>query len=250
MTKETKVGLVIGLVFMVGVVYVLSLITKNPNDPELEKQVADLRARQRAGDLQAASGDKISLSVAKKVERSGERGKTVVDIAAQKKDVKDVPKPVVEKTVVAPLPKPRFYVVKEGQTLSDVAEAVYGRANRHEWRRIHEANKYKVPNAHMIWADLKLLIPSLEEPKPTGVRKVLSLGGARTYRVMPGDTLSEISSRKLGTATRWREILALNKDKLPSEYTPLRVGMVLKLPAVSKGSLLRRLPEGPDDIWR
>ncbi len=242
MTKETKVGLVIGLVFMVGVVYVLSLITKNPNDPELEKQVADFRARQRAEDLLAASSKKILLSVNKKIELS------VVDTTAQKKEV--VKMPVVEKTVVAPLPKPRFYEVKEGQTLSDVAEAVYGRANRHEWRRIHEANKYKVPNAHMIWPDLKLLIPSLEKPKPTGTKKLLSLGGARTYTVVRYDTLSEISSKKLGTATRWREILALNKDKLPSEYTPLRVGMVLKLPAVSKGSLLRRLPEGPDDIWR
>ena len=250
MTKETKVGLVIGLLFMVGVVYVLSLFTQ---PSEFDPQVVQYRARQRAANLQALSGNKIPLSAVKKTEPSREKVQTAVDVVAQKKDVKDVPKPAVKppaagKTVLAAAPKPQFYIVKEGQTLSDVAGEVYGWANRHEWRRIHEANKYKVPNAHMIWPDLRLRIPPLEKPKPTGIKKLLSLGGARTYTVVRYDTLSEISSKKLGTARRWREILALNKDKLPSEYTPLRVGMVLKLPAVSKGSGLR-LPEGPDDIW-
>ncbi len=247
MTKETKVGLVIGLLFMVGVVYVLSVVTNHPNDPELEKQVADLRAQQRGADLQAASGKRIPLSVSKKIEPLG-------DTVPQKKEVAviqpvAVKVPVVKKTVLAAPPKPRFYIVKEGQTLSDVAGEVYGWANRHEFERIHKANEYKVPNANMIWPGLKLLIPPLEEPKPTDAKKVLSPGGVRTYTVMLGDTLSEISSRKLGTATRWREILRLNSHKLPSEYTPLQVGMVLKLPAASKGSGFR-LPKGPDDLWR
>ncbi len=245
MTKETKVGLVIGLLFMVGVVYVLSLFTQPSG---FEPQVVEYRARQRAADLQATSAKKILLSAVKKIKPSA------VDTTAQKKEVVVVPKPVlkvpvVKKTVLAAAPKPQFYIVKEGQTLSDVAGEVYGWANRHEFHRIHKANEYKLPNANMIWPGLKLLIPPLAESKPTDIRKVLSLGGARTYTVMPGDTLSEISSKKLGTARRWQEILALNKDKLSSEYTPLQVGMVLKLPAASKRSGFR-LPEGTDDLWR
>ena len=252
MTKETKVGLVIGLLFMVGVVYLLSVVTR-PSD--LEKQVGEYRAQQRAAkeeDLRALGNRHISLSVANKTKPLEQKVKTAVDILAQKKDVPGpaMKLPVVKKTIVAPPPKVQFYIVKAGQTLSDVAEDVYGAAGRQEWRRIHEANKYKVPNAHIIWPGLKLRIPSLAKPKPTDAKRVLSLGGVRSYMVMPGDTLSEISSKKLGTATRWREILALNRDKLPNEFA-LRPGMVLKLPAaVSKGSLLRRLPEGPEDIWR
>ncbi len=235
MTKETKVGLVIGLLFMVGVVYVLSLFGQ---PSEFEPQVVQYRAGQRAADLQAASGNKIPLSAVKKTEPSRKKVQTAVAIVPQKKEgvvfqPATVKVPVVKKSFVPSARKPQFYVVKEGQTLSDVAGEVYGWANRHEFHRIHKANEYKMPNANIIWPGLKLLIPPLEKPKPTDIKKVLNRGRVRTYRVMPGDTLSEISSKKLGTLSRWREILALNRDKLSSEYA-LRPGMVLKLPAVTK----------------
>ena len=246
MTKETKVGLVIGLLFMVGVVYVLSLFSQ---PSEFEQQVAEYRAGQSQSTGRDLSRG-IPLSAAKKLELPA------LETTVQKKEVAVVPDlspvvvqaPVKEVPVVAP-PEPVFYIVKEGQTLTDIALKFYNAAGEDELGRIHEANKYKMPNRDMIWPGLKLLIPSFEDNKSVGTKKVLSLGGARTYTVMPGDTLSEISSRKLGTATRWREILRLNSDKLPSEYTPLRVGMVLKLPAASNASQ-SRLPRGPEDIWQ
>ena len=45
--------------------------------------------------------------------------------------------------------------------------------------------------------------------------------------VAAGDTLGQISSDKLGTAQRWREITALNPGLKPSS---LRIGSVLKIP--------------------
>ena len=48
-----------------------------------------------------------------------------------------------------------------------------------------------------------------------------------THTVASGDTLGEISAAKLGTATRWREITALNPGTKP---TGLRIGSTLKLP--------------------
>ncbi|MXW86898.1 MAG: LysM peptidoglycan-binding domain-containing protein, partial [Boseongicola sp. SB0667_bin_21] len=47
-----------------------------------------------------------------------------------------------------------------------------------------------------------------------------------THTVAAGDTLGEISSVRLGTARRWREITALNPGLKP---TALRPGQVLKL---------------------
>ena len=234
MTKETKVGLVIGLVFMFGVVYVLSWFGPS----EFEQQVADYRARKETASERkdAAMGtENIPLSAVDTIDLSKETVQTAVDPAPPKKVDKFVPSafvkesPVVKTIVIPAKPKPRFYVVKEGQTLSDVAGEVYGWANRHEFRRIHKANEYKVPNVNMIWPGLKLRIPPLKETKPTKITKVLSLGGARTYTVMPGDTLSEISSEKLGTATRAGEIFKLNRDKL-TNMDSIKVGMVLKLP--------------------
>ena len=48
-----------------------------------------------------------------------------------------------------------------------------------------------------------------------------------THTVAAGDTLGQIASDKLGTAKRWREIIALNPGLKPDQ---LRVKSVLKLP--------------------
>lgn len=49
-----------------------------------------------------------------------------------------------------------------------------------------------------------------------------------TYTVVKGDTLMHIAAKKLGNASRWKEIATLNKIKDPYH---LHVGAKLKLPA-------------------
>jgi nucleoid-associated protein YgaU len=51
------------------------------------------------------------------------------------------------------------YVVKLGDTLSKIAEQVYGDANR--WREIYEANKDQIENPNQIRAGWELVIPGL-----------------------------------------------------------------------------------------
>ncbi len=53
--------------------------------------------------------------------------------------------------------------------------------------------------------------------------------GPRTYKVASGDTLGKISKQFYGTANRWQEILAANRDKLHDDKS-LRIGMELKIP--------------------
>jgi nucleoid-associated protein YgaU len=56
---------------------------------------------------------------------------------------------------------------------------------------------------------------------------------AGEYVVQPGDTLSDIALAAFGSASRWRELLAANEDKLAKpEY--LRAGMKLTIPAGGK----------------
>ncbi len=59
----------------------------------------------------------------------------------------------------------------------------------------------------------------------------VSAVSTRTYTVGPGDTLSSISMKELGSRSRWTEILNANRDKLPTPEAPLHIGMVLNLPA-------------------
>ena len=55
-----------------------------------------------------------------------------------------------------------------------------------------------------------------------------------THTVVAGDTLGQIASDKLGTATRWREIIAANPGLKPNA---LQIGATLQLPcAVADGT--------------
>ncbi len=63
--------------------------------------------------------------------------------------------------------------------------------------------------------------------RPPSVAAIAAPSESCTHTVAAGDTLGQISSDKLGTARRWREITALNPGLKP---TALRPGSVLKLP--------------------
>ncbi|WP_404424326.1 LysM peptidoglycan-binding domain-containing protein [Nibricoccus sp. IMCC34717] len=60
------------------------------------------------------------------------------------------------------------------------------------------------------------------EPTPTPAPE------ARTHQIVPGDTLSRIARRYLGSADRWAEILELNPGLDPAK---LPIGETIKLPA-------------------
>jgi len=62
------------------------------------------------------------------------------------------------------------------------------------------------------------------------------------YEVRSGDTLSDISLAVFGTATRWKEILEANRDKLQRPES-LQVGMKLKIPDGGKLPAAVKKPE-------
>ncbi|MGA0333423.1 MAG: LysM peptidoglycan-binding domain-containing protein [Kiritimatiellia bacterium] len=85
------------------------------------------------------------------------------------------------------------------------------------------------------WAREKLVL--LEEirrlrsgetqPPPDSVRAVEST--VRTYTVQRGDTLSRISQKMYGEASKWRMIYDANREKIPNQNA-LRLGTVLVIP--------------------
>ena len=86
---------------------------------------------------------------------------------------------------------------------------------------------------------------SATKPVDAPVTSVAGKGGE--YVVRAGDTLSEISLSVFGTASRWKELLDANKDKLSSPEG-LQVGMKLKIPpggkvpVVAKGDAKKPAP--------
>ena len=52
----------------------------------------------------------------------------------------------------------RSYTVKSGDTLSKIAKQMYGDAS--QWKKIHEANRAKIPNPDLIHPGDELTIPA------------------------------------------------------------------------------------------
>jgi len=97
--------------------------------------------------------------------------------------------------------------------------------------------------------------PSPREAHPSPREAQESLARSGTYTVEPGDTLSQIAYRTLGTSKRWREIQALNGNLDPAT---LSVGTVLRIPVgeapespptLLAPSVTGRVPQAEDGFY-
>jgi nucleoid-associated protein YgaU len=97
----------------------------------------------------------------------------------------------------------RTYTVKQGDTLSGIAQTQLGDASR--WPEIFVLNRAKISHRDRISPGQVFTLPG---PTPMQPRP-------RLYTVRDGDTLSKIAQRELGNANRWPEIAELNRDVVP-----------------------------------
>ncbi|MBI4719199.1 MAG: LysM peptidoglycan-binding domain-containing protein [Planctomycetes bacterium] len=65
----------------------------------------------------------------------------------------------------------------------------------------------------------------------SGAATAKAPAGQRTYQVRSGDSFYAIARDQLGDATRWKELLDLNKELVKGDPTRLRTGQVVLLPA-------------------
>ena len=133
---------------------------------------------------------------------------------------------------------PRIHIVKPNESLYGIALKYYG--NGDKWNLIKNANPTTVSESGAVNAGAKLLIPfdpeilkQLENPATSPTTSAMA---SRTnpqpsneITVKPGDTLSQLSLKYLGSSKHWEKILKHNNMKDASE---LRAGMKLKLPTL------------------
>jgi len=153
---------------------------------------------------------------------------------------------------------PRFYVVREGDTLSTIAEKLYGPGSGGDGlaanvKRIFEANNGTLGSADEIYVGQKLIIPPAANAGPArggwtepfsgrNFVKADSIGKrhivkgktqprqGRVWVVREGDSLWQIAAEQLGDGSRYKEIVRLNREKIKDE-DELTTGMRLSLPA-------------------
>lgn len=147
-------------------------------------------------------------------------------------------------------PKVRVYTVKDGDNLAKIAKKVFGEelGNKNAMvKKIFEANRNSLSTPDNIMVGQKLLIPSPEPVDAKVVQKDLESTGmfdkvknminrpsakkepAKLYVVKDGDSLWTIAEKILSDGKRFTDIAKLNRNLIPDGES-LSVGMRLKLP--------------------
>lgn len=134
----------------------------------------------------------------------------------------------------------RTLKISEGESYYTISKRVYG--SPRYFSALALFNQHRIPDPRRMRAGMIILLPEageLEEKFPQffvdSNRRSQSPGffllpdGTPAYRTGEGETLSEISQRFLGRASRWIEIFELNRSVLPNPKN-LRPGTVLGLP--------------------
>ncbi len=136
------------------------------------------------------------------------------------------------------------YIVQPGDSLAGIARILLG--GEAQWRRLYEANRDSIPDPDRLQVGQRLRIPGGQDIRDGAAARVsddstrraessarensIPGGMLRAYVVRPGDSLSSIARRLLGSESRWREIHALNRDRVP-DPNRLRVGVELRIPS-------------------
>ncbi len=146
----------------------------------------------------------------------------------------------------------RNYVVKNGDTLGEIARTELGASAR--WTEIAALNGNLDPKRLRTGMTLKLPVGAaatasnvannLAGNNAASAAPARSATGPRNYTVKSGDTLSAIASSELGSAERWTEIVALNPRLDPDR---LAVGAVLALPGAAAAAPNATRPVALDD---
>lgn len=180
------------------------------------------------------------------------------------------PKPTEEQSLLATGGTTYIHYVQPGQTLTQIARQHYG--NPEFAAAIAMTNPTRIDPEGQVRPGARLEIPPLGSPvfsrmftpvhanhapgaisstargplpdlpgRPAGpTAEVPRNASTQEILVEPGDTLSELAAEHLGSATRWRELLEANSDRLDSAQA-LRSGMKLRLPTPT--NIMERAPE-------
>ncbi len=136
----------------------------------------------------------------------------------------------------------RTYTVRAGQTLSSIANDLYG--DPRAYKLIAKANPKLNPSRLKVGAQIQVPDPTAVHPHPAVVVPAADVVYAddagdvapvagRTYVVKAGDSLYKIAKRVLGSGRQADTLFDLNRGTIGSSPSRLRQGMVLRLPSAA-----------------
>ena len=260
MTRETRIGLLVALAFIIMFGLVLGELTDKPSSALGQKDepaypgqssIPLIDLPEPVGDVSDAAA--VEIASAPSVSDLPAIGDGAVSLPPAPRELMAVtPEPAVRQ---APAPSARrTHTVRANDNLIRIARRYYGRSRGDEYRRIFEANRDKLRTPSIVREGQVLVIPPLPggAPQPAGGARRMPPGvgemdidqlqehfshqpvqsGRRTYTVRPGDNLTIIAAEMLDepTGKGAGRIFQANRDKL-SDPDHVPVGTVLMIPS-------------------
>ena len=137
---------------------------RKAQEAEARRQAAEAEAKERAAEIEAKrraqeaeAKRKAAEAEAQKKAAEAEAQKKAAEAEAQKKAAEAEAQAKAAEAAAAAAETGRFYVVKKGDTLSGIAQQMYGKAGR--WPEIFEANRDIIKKPNLIRPGWKLRIP-------------------------------------------------------------------------------------------
>ena len=214
MTRDSRIGLLVGLLFILAFGLILTEMVNPPSDDANTPQAAAdddiLATYTHARTARSERPPVVDRPQRSRREREEATGPSM--LAAVERE------PAAERQADPPLA--RTYRVREGDTLRSIARRAYGREHEEQYRRIYAANRERIRSEGIVYPGQVLVIPSLptdtqgavveddrrytemtvdEAEEHFDVRSETSESrSAQRYVVCSGDTLTSIARRYMG----------------------------------------------------
>lgn len=173
----------------------------------------------------------------------------VTPVGATPQDILQAEIKKSESEKAAPLAGEKTYKVADGDSLYAIAKKFYSDGT--QWKRLVAANPGKVTDKGGVKVGTTIVIPGVEagalskvdskiatKAAPISTAKAASKpeskvakveeSASKSYQVRPGDTLTAIARKQLGSASRAGDIAAMNKMDPDDD---LLAGAILKIPS-------------------
>ena len=211
MTRDSRIGLLVGLLFILAFGLILTEMVNPPSDNANTRQASDGDDNVLATYTHARSVRSERPPVVSRPRRDERRTQPGMLAAVQReRDDERAEEPPLAQT----------YRVREGDSLRSIARRVYGAEHEAQYRRIYAANRDRIRSEGTVYPGQVLMIPPLPiQRRASGDRDdqrvteltpgqaeeyfdVQTTGSetrsAQRYVVRSGDTLSSIARRFMG----------------------------------------------------
>jgi nucleoid-associated protein YgaU len=269
MNRETRVGLVLGLVVIIAFGMVLTEVRPpaepaKAQEPEPVLETTYYRSSEPVMEPVAVRPRRVRTPQRQAPAPQPEPQRHIAEAPQPqpqrlRQAVMRQPQPEPQRTAPAPLhrtPQPQHatHRVEAGENLYRIAEQHYGRNNGHLWKRIYEANRNQLADSGSLTIGQELVIPALpgpstppqtalaQRPSRSAAREVTleelqveTLGEhrdgvIRVYTVQKGDSLTRIAREQLRDASPQAVRRLIEANPQIDDPDAIRQGMKLKIP--------------------